>query len=80
MDHRTYFAWKTTDYYVKLTCLLTVLFIFIVKKVEKIRSYVLGFAAQDGGVSKSSVPYNERSGDCFSRGRSMANINLPQGE
>ena len=58
-------------------------FIFIVKKVEIIRSFVLGLglAAQDGGASKSSVPYNQHSRDCFSRGRSnYGNINLPQGE
>ena len=55
MDHRTYFAWKTTVYYVKLTCLLMDSIIFIVKKVEKIRSFVLGLVEQDGGASKSSV-------------------------
>ena len=48
-------------------------FIFIVKKVENLRSFVLGglgLAAQDGGANKMSVPYNQRSRDCFSRGRS----------
>ena len=66
MDHRTYFGQKTTVY-VKLKCLL--MDSFIMKKVENIRSFVLGVAAKDGGASKSSVPYNQCSRDCFSRGR-----------
>ena len=48
-------------------------FILIVKKIENIRSFALsgpGLAAQDGGASKSSVSYNQRLRDCFSRGRS----------
>ena len=52
-------------------------FIFIVKKVQKIRSFSLGLAAQGGGASKSSVPYNQCSRDCFSRGTSNCDKHKP---
>ena len=41
-DHRTYFAWKTTVHYVKLTCLLMDSFIFIMKKSKRSEALYAG--------------------------------------
>ena len=81
MDHKTYFAWKTTVYNVKLTCLLTDSFIFIVKKVERSAALYSGLLHNMEELAKSQFRTINVQETVFQEdGLTMANINLPQGE